>query len=122
MTETNDVVNPQIIENDSTVNDIVEQQSSQEIDNIKQEYLAYVEKLRADRFECSTREQVIESVNTICKVLDLKTVIPRTERQTVNGERQAVIVGGTPIDMVKSQYPGIYPILAERLLELVSKL
>jgi hypothetical protein len=24
--------------------------------------------------------------------------------------------------MVKSQYPGIYPILAERLLELVSKL
>jgi hypothetical protein len=122
MTETNDVVNPQIIENDSTVNDVVEQQSSQEIDNIKQEYLAYVEKLRADRFECSTREQVIESVNTICKVLDLKTVIPRTERQTVNGERQAVIIGGTPIDMVKSQYPGIYPILAERLLELVSKL
>jgi|LakMenEpi03Aug12_release.lakeMendotaPanAssembly.Ray.scaffolds.fasta_scaffold02537_2 hypothetical protein len=122
MTETNDVANPQIIENDSTVNDIVEQQSSQEIDNIKQEYLAYVEKLRSERFGINSREEVIESVNTICKVLDLKTVIPRTERQTVNGERQAVIVGGTPIDMVKSQYPGIYPILAERLLELVSKL
>ena len=122
MTETNDVANPQIIENDSTVNDIVEQQSSQEIDNIKQEYLAYVEKLRSERFGINSREEVIESVNTICKVLDLKTVIPRTERQTVNGERQAVIVGGTPIDMVKSQYPGIYPVLAERLLELVSKL
>ena len=122
MTETNDVANPQIIENDSTVNDIVEQQSSQEIDNIKQEYLAYVEKLRSERFGINSREEVIESVNTICKVLDLKTVIPRTERQTVNGERQAVIFGGTPIDMVKSQYPGIYPVLAERLLELVSKL
>lgn len=96
--------------------------STQELDKVKQEYLEYVEKLKNERFECNTREEVIEAINSLCRVLELKTVIPRTERQTINGQRQLAIVGGTPIDLVKSQYPGLYPLFVDRLLELTSKL
>jgi hypothetical protein len=89
---------------------------------LKKEYLAYVDEISKGRFNYDTQEKVIEAVNAISKILSLTTVVPRTELQTKGDTRQPVIIGGTHIDLVKSQYPGVYPILVQRLLDLGVKL
>ena len=89
---------------------------------LKKEYLAYVDEISKGRFNYDTQEKVIEAVNSISKILSLTTVVPRTELQTKGDTRQPVIIGGTHIDLVKSQYPGVYPILVQRLLDLGVKL
>jgi hypothetical protein len=91
-------------------------------EQMKQEYIAYVNEIRSKRFDCDTRTEAIDSINAICKVLNLTTVVPKTELQTRGDQRQPAIVGGTHIDLVKSQYPGVYPVLLERLIELTVKL
>ena len=89
---------------------------------LKKEYLAYVDEISKGRFNYDTQEKVIKAVNAISKILSLTTVVPRTELQTKGDTRQPVIIGGTHIDLVKSQYPGVYPILVQRLLDLGVKL
>jgi len=89
---------------------------------MKQEYIAYVQEIVSKRYPCDTKADAIETINTIVKVLELTTVVPKTELQNRDGQRQPIIIGGTPIDLVKSQYPGLYPVLVERLLDLTSKL
>jgi len=91
-------------------------------ESMKAEYIAYVNEIKAGRFSCDTRQESIDAINTICKVLDLTTVVPRTELQTRDNQRTPIIIGGTNIDLVKSQYPGLYPVLVERILELAVKL
>jgi hypothetical protein len=91
-------------------------------EEMKAEYIAYVEEIKAGRYSCDTRQEALENINAICKVLELTTVVPRTELQTREGQRTPIIIGGTNIDLVKSQYPGLYPVLVERLLELTVKL
>lgn len=91
-------------------------------DEMKAEYIAYVNEIKAGRFPCDTRQEAIDAINTLCKVLDLTTVVPKTDLQTRDGNRTPIIVGGTNIDLVKSQYPGLYPVLVERILELAVKL
>ena len=91
-------------------------------DEMKVEYIAYVNEIKAGRFSCDTRQEAIDSINTLCKVLDLTTVVPKTELQTREGQRTPIIIGGTNIDLVKSQYPGLYTVLVERILELAVKL
>jgi len=91
-------------------------------EQMKQEYIAYVNEIKAQRFPCETREEALDSIDIICRVLELTTVVPKTELQNREGQRTPIIVGGTPIDLVKSQYPGLYPVLVERVLELAAKL
>jgi len=104
------------MQNDSEQEDIDPQAE------LKKEYLAYVDEISKGRFNYDTQEKVIEAVNAISKILSLTTVVPRTELQTKGDTRQPVIIGGTHIDLVKSQYPGVYPILVQRLLDLGVKL
>jgi len=104
---------------------VVENQEASSVDaneQMKAEYIAYVNEIKAQRYPCDTRVEAIDSINTLCKVLDLTTVVPKTELQNRDGQRQPIIIGGTPIDLVKSQYPGLYPVLVERILELAAKL
>jgi hypothetical protein len=94
---------------------------------MKDQYLAYMNEIKEGRFVADTREQVIENLNILCKLFSLTTVIPKTETRAYKDDKgksaqQQVIVGGTPIDLIKSQYPGVYPILMERMLELAVKL
>lgn len=91
-------------------------------ESMKAEYVAYVNEIKEGRFSCDTRQDAIDAINTICKVLGLTTLVPKTELQTRDGQRQPIIIGGTNIDLVKSQYPGLYPVLVERVLELAIKL
>lgn len=91
-------------------------------DAMKAEYIAYVNEITKGRFSCDTRQEAIDGINAICKVLGLTTVVPKTDIQTRDGQRTPIIVGGTNIDLVKSQYPGLYPVLVERVLELAIKL
>lgn len=91
-------------------------------EQMKQEYIAYVNEIKNQRFACETREEAIDSIDAICRVLELTTVVPKTELQTREGQRTPIIIGGTAIDLVKSQYPGLYPVLVERALELAAKL
>ena len=91
-------------------------------EEMKAEYIAYVNEIKAGRFSCDTRQETLDAINTLCKVLDLTTVVPKTELQTREGQRTPIIIGGTNIDLVKSQYPGLYPVLVERILELAVKL
>ena len=91
-------------------------------EEMKAEYIAYVNEIKAGRYSCDTRQEAIDAINTLCKVLDLTTVVPKTDLQTRDGQRTPIIVGGTNIDLVKSQYPGLYPVLVERILELAVKL
>ena len=104
------------MQNDSEQEDIDPQAE------LKKEYLAYVDEISKGRFNYDTQEKVIEAVNAISKILSLTTVVPRTELQTKGDTRQPVIIGGTHIDLVKSKYPGVYPILVQRLLDLGVKL
>ena len=103
-----------VVENVSETPDANEQ--------MKAEYIAYVNEIKAQRYPCDTRVEAIDSINTLCKVLDLTTVVPTTELQTREGQRTPILIGGTAIDLVKSQYPGLYPVLVERILELAAKL
>lgn len=103
-----------VVENVSETTDANEQ--------MKQEYIAYVNEIKAQRYPCDTRVEAIDSINTLCKVLELTTVVPKTELQNREGQRTPIIIGGTAIDLVKSQYPGLYPVLVERILELAAKL
>jgi hypothetical protein len=108
---------------DAQLNDVVPQETTADTqEQMKQEYLAYVAEIEAGRFKYSTQQEVIDSVNALCKVLSLTTVVPRTELQNKGDQRLPAIVGGTHIDLVKSQYPGMYPVLIQRLLDLTAKL
>lgn len=94
---------------------------------MKEQYIKYMEEIKTNRFSVESREQTIENLNTLCNLLKLTTVIPKTETRSYKGQdgkpqQQQIIVGGTPIDLIKSQYPGVYPILVERMLELAVKL
>jgi hypothetical protein len=111
-------------EPEAQLNDVVPQETTADTqEQMKQEYLAYVAEIEAGRFKYSTQQEVIDSVNALCKVLSLTTLVPRTELQNnKEGQRVPVIVGGTHIDLVKSQYPGMYPVLIQRLLDLTAKL
>jgi hypothetical protein len=96
-------------------------------DQLKQEYLKYIQEIKDGRFEATTADDAIKHIDAISKVLSLTTVVPKIERRASKGEdgrpqSQDIIIGGTSIDLVKSQYPGVYPILMERLLELTTKL
>jgi hypothetical protein len=96
-------------------------------DQLKQEYLKYIQEIKDGRFEATTADDAIKHITALSKVLSLTTVVPKIERRASKGEdgrpqSQDIIVGGTSIDLVKSQYPGVYPILMERLLELATKL
>lgn len=111
-------------EPEAQVNDVGTQETTADAqEQMKQEYLAYVAEIEAGRFKYSTQQEVIDSVNALCKVLSLTTLVPKTELQNnKEGQRVPVIVGGTHIDLVKSQYPGMYPVLMQRLLDLTAKL
>ncbi len=102
--------------------DVEKKSTTDPNDEMKAEYIAYINEIKAGRFPCDTRQDSIDAINTICKVLNLTTVVPKTELQTRDGQRTPIIVGGTGIDLVKSQYPGLYPVLVERVLELAVKL
>jgi hypothetical protein len=109
---------------DVQTNDVVQQETTADTqEQMKQEYLAYIAEIEAGRFSYSTQQETVDSVNALCKVLSLTTVVPRTELQNnKEGQRVPVIIGGTHIDLVKSQYPGMYPVLIQRLLDLTGKL
>jgi hypothetical protein len=109
---------------DAQLNDVATQETTADPqEQMKQEYLAYVAEIEAGRFSYSTQQEVIDSVNALCKVLSLTTTVPKTELQNnKEGQRVPVIVGGTNIDLIKSQYPGVYPVLIQRLIDLTTKL
>jgi hypothetical protein len=110
-------------EPDVQTNDVVQQETTADTqEQMKQEYLAYIAEIEAGRFSYSTQQETIDSINALCKVLSLTTVVPRTELQNKGDQRVPVIIGGTHIDLVKSQYPGMYPVLIQRLLDLTGKL
>lgn len=113
----------EIVQNEETTT--VNNEQNETVDpnaQMKQEYIAYVQEIVSKRYPCDTRAEAIETIETLCKVLQLTTVVPKTELQNREGQRTQVIVGGTHIDLVKSQYPGLYPVIVERLLDLTSKL
>lgn len=89
---------------------------------MQREYLQYAAEIEAGRFVYDNPKDILEAVNTICKVLSMTTVVPRTELKNVGDKREPAIIGGTHIDLIKSQYPGVYPILMQRLLDLTVKL
>lgn len=96
-------------------------------EQLKQEYLKYIQEIKDGRYDVSNADEAIKHIDAISKVLSLTTVVPKVEKRASKGEdgrpqHQDVIIGGTSIDLVKSQYPGVYPILMERLLELTTKL
>lgn len=96
-------------------------------EQLKAEYLKYISEIKEGRYTVDNSIDAIKHIDAICKVLALTTVVPKVERRSSKGEdgrpqHQDVIIGGTNIDLVKSQYPGVYPILMERLLELTVKL
>jgi hypothetical protein len=109
---------------DAQFSDVAQQETTADTqEQMKQEYLAYISEIEAGRFKYSTQQETIDSVNALCKVLSLTTTVPKTDLQNnKDGQRVPVIVGGTNIDLVKSQYPGMYPILIQRLLDLTAKL
>jgi hypothetical protein len=108
---------------DAQFSDVAQQETTADTqEQMKQEYLAYISEIEAGRFKYSTQQETIDSVNALCKVLSLTTTVPKTELQNKGDQRVPVIVGGTNIDLVKSQYPGMYPILIQRLLDLTAKL
>ena len=119
--EITDVVAEEVTENQSNA-----QMEANEA--LKAQYLAYRKEIDANRFADPVNpEDAISRIKAITDILSLVTYEQKTELRNVtleNGEktRQQFIIGSTPLDLMKHQFPGLFPILVERLQNLSVKL
>jgi len=119
-----DVVAEEVTENEV-------QQTNLEVDTqeaLKAQYLAYRKEIDANRFADPVNpEDAIARIKAITDILSLVTYEQKTELRNITGpngekQRQHFIIGSTPLDLMKHQFPGLYPILVERLQNLSVKL
>lgn len=76
-------------EPEAQVNDVGTQETTADAqEQMKQEYLAYVAEIEAGRFKYSTQQEVIDSVNALCKVLSLTTLVPKQNCKTIKKVRE----------------------------------